>query len=164
MYTLIVQRILVVSFIAIVVVLVTGFILFNKPRTLKKSFQTLTPSPQKQEVNPPAGGKASFTIITDNTTRSFKAEKYHNKSPNVYIESVDPSVVHVKKIGITWDDFFKTLPMTLTKDCLITGDGETLCNGKGGTLIFYLNDVETPNLLDKEIKDGDKALIKFSPK
>ena len=53
--------------------------------------------------------------------------------------------------------------MKLTYDCLITGDGETLCNGQGGTLKFYLNDSETPNLLEKEIKEGDKVLIKFSP-
>lgn len=148
--------------IAIALILVFAFILFNKSQTPKKSFQTLTPSPQNEKVNPPAGGKASFTIITGSITRSFQAEKYHNQSSDVYIENLDPTIVHVKKTGITWDDFFKTLPMTLTKDCLITGDGETLCSGKNGTLKFYLNDSETPNLLDQEIRDGDKALINFS--
>ena len=53
--------------------------------------------------------------------------------------------------------------MTLTKDCLITGDGETFCNGKGGTLKFYLNDAETPDLLDEKTRDGDRVLINFSP-
>jgi hypothetical protein len=53
--------------------------------------------------------------------------------------------------------------MKLTKDCLITGDGETLCNEKNGTLKFYFNDVETPDLLGREIKDGDNALINFLP-
>lgn len=144
---------------AVIIILLSflGFILFNKPQTPQTSVLTPTPPPQKQEIDT----KASFTIITGNITRSFKAEKYHNKSPDVYIESLNPTIVHVKKSGITWDDFFKTLPMTLTKDCLITGDGETLCNGKGGTLKFYLNDIETPDFLDEEIKDGDKVLIKF---
>lgn len=131
--------------------------LFNKSQTPQPSVLAPSPTPQKQEVHI----KASFTIVTGNITRSFKAEKYHNRSSNVYIESVDPTIVHVKKIGITWDDFFKTLPMKLTKDCLITGDGETFCNGKGGTLKFYLNDVETPDLLDKEIRNGDKAIINY---
>lgn len=145
--------------IVIILILIAAFLLFNKPQTLKTSVQTPTPTQEIREINI----KASFTIVTGNITRSFIAEKYHNQSPDVYIENPDPSVIHVKKIGITWDDFFKTLPMMLTKDCLITGDGETLCNEKGGTLIFYLNDVETPDLLDNEIKDGDKALINFSP-
>lgn len=105
--------------------------------------------------------KASFTIITVNITRSFSAEKYHNQSSDVYIENPDPTIVNVKKIGITWDDFFKTLPMKLTKDCLTTGDGETFCNGTNGTLKFYLNDVETPDFLDRKIKDRDRGLIKF---
>lgn len=146
---------------AIVLLVFFGFILFNKPQTPKASVKTpsLTPTPtsQKQE----ADIRASFTIVTGNITRNFKAEKYHNQSPDVYIESVDPAIVHVKKIGITWDDFFKTLPMKLTKDCLITGDGETLCNGQVGTLKFYLNGIQAPDLLDRQIKDGDKALIQY---
>lgn len=145
--------------IGIIFILVSAFILLNKPQAPKILIQTPTPIPQNEKVNI----KASFTAITGNITRSFKAEKYHNQSSDVYIESLDPTIIHVKKIGITWDDFFKTLPMRLTKDCLITGDGETLCNGKGGTLKFYLNDIQIPNLLDKEIRDGDKALINFSP-
>ena len=54
--------------------------------------------------------------------------------------------------------------MKLSKDCLITGDGETLCSGEDGILKFYINDKEIPNLLDIEIKDGDIILIKFTPK
>lgn len=134
-----------------------GFILFNKPLAPRTLVPTPSPFPQNETVNI----QASFTIITGTITRSFKAEKYHNQSPDVYLESSNPTIVHVKKSGITWDDFFKTLPMKLTKDCLTTGDGESLCNGKGGTLKFYLNDSETPDLLDEEIRDGDKALIQY---
>lgn len=160
------QRIVAVSFITITLILVSAFILFNKSQGPKTLTSNPTSTPQNQKVYPDSIGvniKASFTIVTGNITRSFKAEKYHNQSPNVYIDSVDSTIVRVKKEGITWDDFFKTLPMKLTKDCLITGDGETLCVGANGTLKFYLNNVETPDLLDKEIKDGDKALINFLP-
>ena len=146
-----------IIFIVILIIAVL-FIILSSSQTPKTS-QSPSPTPQMQEANI----KASFTIITGNITRSFSAEKYHNQSPDVYIETSDPTIIHVKKIGITWEDFFKTLPMKLTKDCLTTGDGETLCNGKNGTLKFYLNDIETPNLLDRQIKDGDKALINFSP-
>ena len=147
-------------FIISVVFLVLGIGLFflNKSQTSVPSIKP-TSSPVSENVDI----KANFTIITGGITRSFKADKYHNQSADVYIESSDPTIVHVKKTGISWDDFFKTLPMRLTYDCLITGDGETFCDGKGGTLKFYLNDVETPDILDKEIKAGDKTIIKFLP-
>lgn len=125
-----------------------------------KTSTLCTPAPimQEKQVNI----TAAFTIITGNITRSFKAEKYHNQSPDVYIEASNPTIVHVTKKGITWDDFFQTLPMKVTRDCLTTGDGETLCDGEGGTLKFYLNDAEDGDILGREIKDGDKALIKFT--
>jgi len=147
-------------FIISVVFLVLGIGLFflNKSQTSVPSIKP-TSSPVSENVDI----KANFTIITGDITRSFKADKYHNQSSDVYISKDDPTAIHVKKKGITYDDLFKTLPMKLTKDCLITGDGEALCDGKGGTLKFYLNDVETPDLLEKAIKDGDKTLIKFLP-
>lgn len=140
--------------IIIAVILGGGYFLSQKT-------SDLTPSPvitQSKEVN----YQASFTIKTDSITRSFKAEKYHNQSQDVFITADDPTIIHVTKIGITWDDFFKTLPMKLTKVCLTTGDGETFCDGKDGALKFYLNDVEDKDLLDREMQAGDKALIKFT--
>ena len=147
-----------VIFIIIAAALTLAFISTNKLPSDMLPTQTPTPT---ETTN--VDIKASFTIITGNITRNFSAEKYHNQSTDVYIENPDPSVIYVTKTGITWDDFFKTLPMKLTKDCLITGDGETLCAGNGKTLKFFLNDIETPNLLDKEIMDGDKTLIIFKP-
>jgi len=146
-----------IIFLIVISLVIFAFVFFNKSQTQKTSVSSPSPTPQMREVNI----KASFTIVTGTITRSFNAEKYHNQSPDVYVENPDPTIVHVTKNGITWDDFFKTLPMKLTKDCLITGDGETLCNGKNDALKFYLNDIQTSDLLDKEIRDGDKALIQY---
>lgn len=136
-----------------------GVLLF---RSNTETLQTPSPITSPSVVDEKVDITASFTIMTDAITRSFKAEKYHNKSPDVFIEALNPAIVHVKKKGITWDDLFKTLPMKLTKDCLITGDGETLCSGAQGALKFYLNDIEDKDLLDREIKEADRALIKFA--
>ncbi len=141
--------------IAAFVAIISAIIYLNKPQITP---QAPTPTPFSEEK---VNIKATFTIITGNITRSFKAEKYHNLSPDVYIEASDPNIVHVTKTGITWNDFFKTLPMKLSKDCLVTGDGENLCSDKG-SLKFYLNDVEDKDLLDKEIRDDDKALIIYT--
>ena len=140
------------------VVLLKGVFQNQNPSTSPTSVPpSLTSTPQTQEVDL----KASFQINTQGVVRSFKNPKYHLKTAEVYISADDPTVVHVTKIGVTWDDFFKTLPMKLTKDCLTTGDGETFCSGSGGTLRFYLNDKEDPDLLDRKIENGGKALIKF---
>lgn len=144
----------------IIALSILTYILLNQPQTVSTpTSQTPISSPAVEEK---VNITANFTIMTNNITRSFKAEKYHNLSPIAYIEASDPTIVHVNKIGITWDDFFKTLPMKLTKQCLITGDKETLCDGEAGTLKFYLNDIETSDLLEKSIHEGDKVLIKFT--
>ncbi|MBI2641706.1 hypothetical protein HYW87_03890, partial [Candidatus Roizmanbacteria bacterium] len=86
---------------------------------------------------------------------------YHNLSADVYIEPQNPSIVTVKKEGITWDDFFKTLPFKLTKDCLTTGTKEAFCTNETGRLTFYLNGQKDDDLLSKQIQDRDKALITY---
>ena len=142
------------------IVILFGVLLLSKsspPKQLPIDNPIPSPSAAIQDVD----FQATFTIITDNITRSFKNPKYHNKSPDVFITLDNPSVVNVKKAGITWGNFFDTLPMKLTKDCLITGDGERLCDNENGSLKFYLNETEDKNLLNKKIQNNDQALIKF---
>ena len=86
---------------------------------------------------------------------------YHNLNPDVYIESDNPSIIHVKRENITWGDFFATLPISLTPTCLITGTKETFCTTESKTLRFTLNGQNLPDTLDKTIMDGDKLLVTF---
>lgn len=105
--------------------------------------------------------KAAFAIFTNGTFRVFTASMYHNLSEDVFIESPNPNIVQVKKEGVSWDDFFKTLPFKLDPDCLTTGTGQTFCSGQEGRLKFYLNGSEDKDALDKIINNGDKLLISF---
>lgn len=114
-----------------------------------------TPSPK------PADYTASFAIFTNGTFRIFTAAMYHNQSADVFIENPDPNIIHTKKQGVTFDDFFQTLPFELTHECLTTGNGEKFCNGDTNKLRFFLNGVETPNALDLVIQPNDKLLITF---
>lgn len=150
-------------FLTLAIILSGSALFFAQTQSEKITTPSPLPSPTPIANTQPetVDINASFTIRTDSITRSFTATKYHNQSPDVFITADDPTKVHVKKAGITWDDFFKTLPMKLTKDCLTTGDGETFCDGADGSLKFFLNDLEDKDLLDKEIKDDDKTLIKF---
>ena len=67
----------------------------------------------------------------------------------------------MKKTNITWNDFFSTLPFKLSQDCLTTGTNETFCTGSSGTLKFYLNGEEKPEVLNLVIESGDKLLVTF---
>lgn len=104
---------------------------------------------------------AKFNITTNGTVRTFTNPDYHNLSESVYIEAESPNTVIIKEQGITWDEFFKTLPFTLSKDCLATGTGQTFCTGPNGTLRFFVNGVENPNALDAEIMPNDNLEVVY---
>ena len=105
--------------------------------------------------------QASFAIFTNGTFRTFSDSMYHNLSEDVYIESSGLNIVNVKKPLVTWDDFFKTMPFKLTKECLTTGTGQTFCTNYNASLKFYLNEMPDPNALDKVINAKDRLLVSY---
>lgn len=128
--------------------------------------QNSTPTPSPTAAQQFSPYRASFLIFTNGTRRLFTASMYHNLSPDVYIENSNPSIVHVKKEGITWKDFFSTLPMGLTSTCLITGTGQSFCTEENESttaarLSFILNGKENPSLLEEIIQPNDKLLVSF---
>ncbi len=124
--------------------------------TRKEKFKKLTNNQLSEVVD----YRASFAVYTDGIFRVFTSPKYHNLSQDVFITSESPNIVVVKKRS-TWGDFFDTLPMELSRECLETGDGQRYCTAGANSLKFYLNAKRNDNLLDEEIRDGDRALISF---
>lgn len=104
---------------------------------------------------------ARFEIYTQGTKRVFTAAMYHNLSSDVYLTADDPSVVYVAKDGVRWTDLFATLPMELTKDCLVTGTKQTFCTGEQGQLRFFVNGVEDPEALSREVGVGDELRVTY---
>ncbi|MBI2611676.1 hypothetical protein HYW54_02945 [Candidatus Gottesmanbacteria bacterium] len=145
-------KILIILIVALVVGI--GWYGFSK----KDTSPELQPTPTSSLV---VDKTAKFAIYTNDTFRVFTASMYHNLSKDVFIQADSPNIVRVKKEGITWNDFFTTLPFKLTKDCLTTGTKETFCTNQKGSLKFYLNGDATPDLLNSEIQVGDKALITY---
>lgn len=145
-----------------------GLYFFNKSAS-KSSLQNsniISVSPTSVVTLPPTqiqkvDYQAGFAIFTNGLFRIFTAVMYHNRSADVYIEAKNPNIIQVKKKDVTWGYFFDTLPFKLTKDCLTTGTKETFCTSDKAQLSFYLNGIKTDNLLDLEIKRGDRALITY---
>lgn len=105
---------------------------------------------------------ATFAIYTNNTFRTFTASMYHNKSDEAYITATNPNTVIVENPEYTWQDFFDTLPFTITPECLTTGTGQTFCTTETESLSYYLNGINTPDALSKHIQPKDQLLVSFS--
>ena len=120
-----------------------------------------TPSPTLSPTPTPTEFEASFEIYTNGTKRIFTDPKYHYQSSEVYLTPENPSIIYLKKIGVTWDDFFKTLPFSVTSDCLVTGTKQTFCSTSTQKLRFIINGVELPNALNMEIKAGDVLKVVY---
>lgn len=141
-----------------VMVLVGAYLfLTQSSKTVTKTMSPKTSTNDLSKVD----YSASFAIFTNGTFRIFTAPMYHNLSNDVYIQADNPNIVYVKKNNITWNDFFKTLPFKLTKECLITGTKQTFCTDINGRLRFYVNGSEDVNALDKYIEKGDKLLVTY---
>lgn len=153
-----------------ILVIITAFVVFTIALFMiinKQNVMISTPVLSSPRTLPPQATStpfltdftASFEIYTNGTKRIFTSSMYHNLSDSVYIQNPDPSLVHVSSQGITWDDFFKTLPFTLNNECLVTGTNQTFCSNKTQKLRFYINGVEQPNALQLEIKPNDDLRV-----
>ncbi len=150
-------------FVILVILVLGGLVFFSQEKREKPKDVTILPTltihPTTENVVA-ADYKASFAIFTNSTFREFTAAMYHNQSVDAYIRADNPNIVIIKK-NITWDEFFKTLPFKLTRECLTTGIGETFCTDNSSKLRFYLNAIEDPNALDKQINNGDQLLVTY---
>lgn len=152
------RTVLIVGTVAIIVI--AWFLFFSSAKPTNELKTAISPTPQTEESQSKiADIKAAFAIFTNGTFRIFTAAMYHNLFADVYIESSNPNIVHVKIANITWDDFFKTLPFKLSKECLTTGTGQSFCTKGNQSLKFYLNGEIDPSALDQVIKDGDQLLV-----
>lgn len=153
-------------YLIILVVLLASIylVLFNTPTQESEPDQNQLPT--QQQFKP---FTASFFIITNTTERNFSAPMYHNLSEEVYITQENPQTIYVQKSRITWKDFFSTLPMGLSSSCLITGTGQTFCDGdpissvsaQTNRLSFILNGKNVPQVLEQEIQPNDVLLISY---
>lgn len=145
------------AIIALIFLLGIGSFVYYSNLPTNKTQNNLDVSDEK------ADKKASFIIFTNGTLRDFSQNQYHNRSKDVYLTSENPTQIIIKRAGVTWEDFFRTLPspMKLTKDCLYTGTGQVFCTDSERSLKFYVNGKIDKELLSREIKNGDKALITF---
>ena len=84
-----------------------------------------------------------------------------NKFTHMHPGQDEEDVIHVHAIGITLKQFFNTLNIKLSRNCIILEDGKEFCNSKSNTLKFYINSKLSEEAPDYEIIDLDKIFISY---
>lgn len=154
------NKFILISLLALVLMAaIGGYLLSNNNNSEPTKTETMTSTTVPSKIAEPTDFTASFEIYTLGTKRIFTQAMYHKQSPDVFIQNTDPSIVYIKKKGITWADFFATLPFSLTKDCLTTGTKQTFCTNEQQKLRFILNNKEIPDALDLEIQSQDHLRV-----
>jgi len=150
-------RILVIIAAGLAATLVLVFIPSKSSTDLPKPAIEASPFPLADQ-----GYKARFSIFINNFKLTFNDQKYFNQLPGAFITNQDPNLIYVKKLGITWGDFFNSLGLKLTSDCLLSDNGDLFCTGGKGTLKFFLNGDRTDgSVLDREIDQNDELVIRY---
>ena len=109
---------------------------------------------------------ANFNVRINGVLRDFSGSQYQSpegKELDKYIHLHDGvgDLIHIHKKGESLNDFFKSLKISFTKDCIILGPSSQYCSGNGETLKFYVNG-KPNNLFEKyEPVDLDRILISF---
>lgn len=130
----------------------------NSTQVKHPEFSTLVTEHQETNIT------AEFKIVTNGTIRIFTDQKYHYQSKDVYLTPDKPNTIQIKKEGITWSDFFKTLPMSLDNKCLVTGTKQTFCTSELYILTFNINGSNDPKALNKKINKDDFLLVEYKKK
>lgn len=156
--------------ILLIVAILASILLLNTLQRQKNNETHIDNLASKQTTESNASKKndtlpytATFAIYTNNTFRIFTNAMYHNRSDNVYITADNPNTITVTSDTITWEDFFTTLPFSLSHECLTTGTGETFCSSPSEKLTFVLNGEVTDNILTRPIYRNDRLLVSFGP-
>ena len=108
---------------------------------------------------------ADFALYIRGERFDFSDERFFSTTDEELSENVhlhEPFlVVHVHREGTTWREFFHSLGLELTDQCLTTPEGDTYCTSETERLSFIVNGVRVDGLAFQDITDIDRALISF---
>ncbi len=152
-----------VAMIVSIIIIIAGYLYLTRSKTTAPASTTQNSSQPIKAETVFTPYTASFQIVINGETRTFTDPRYHNKSADVYIAPEGSSQVQVvvAKPNITWGDLFKTLPMSVDTNCIVTGTKQTFCSNATKQLQFYINGVESPNALTADIEPGSQLKIVY---
>lgn len=109
---------------------------------------------------------ANFKVIINDKAVDFTLAKYQGKDgkdldENIHLHDGKGDLIHIHKKGITIGEFFKSLGMSLTKDCFSDDSGNKFCNDKSNSLKFLVNGKPNTQFDNFVPQDLDKLLVSY---
>lgn len=107
-----------------------------------------------------------LSVVLDGTPIDFTQDKYQSSEENELDEAIhmhdgNGKVVHLHKKGATLEQFFNSLKIKFTKECLNLDTGANYCNGTSKTLKMFVSGQENTDFEKYVPQDLDRILITY---
>lgn len=107
-----------------------------------------------------------YAVVVRGQPLEFDAPEYLSTedtdlSPNVHVHAPRTNVVHIHREQTTWDEFFRSLGMSISDTCLGLRDGTEYCTEGTESLKFFVNGVQVDSLRLENLADLGRVLISF---
>ncbi len=126
----------------------------------------ITPATEGDTHTDAYHGHANFAVMLNGTAFDFTKDAYQSiegkeLNPNVHLHNKRGGVVHTHKENSTWQEFFKSLGMDLTKNCFVESKTIKYCTAGDQKLSVVLNGTQLTEWDNLPINDVDRLLVSY---
>lgn len=109
---------------------------------------------------------ANIAVVLNGEKLDFRQEKYQSTEakeldPDIHFHDGNGDLIHIHKQGATLGEFFTSLGMSLSADCLILDSGEKFCNDGSNTVKMFVNGKPDSRFGDLLPQDLDRVLLSY---
>lgn len=109
---------------------------------------------------------ADYKVFINNREISFSGDRYQSTtgkqlSESQHLHDNNGNNIHKHLTKNTIPNFFESLGIFITADCIQMDDGQKYCSDGTKTLKFFVNDKAKKDFMSYEFKDLDRILISY---
>ncbi len=111
---------------------------------------------------------SDFLFYADGERVRFTDERYQSHSgqvlhPDMHFHDKSDLVIHRHAEGITLGDFFDSLSISITNDCLKLDTGTTFCTDANSQFVVFVNGEPIQDPANYSNREGDRILFYYGP-
>lgn len=95
------------------------------------------------------------------TDKKYQSSAEHTHHVSLHFHDGNDEVIHRHADGVTLTNFFKSLGMTLTNDCVTMDTGTEYCTNKSDTLLLIVNGERVIEVNDYIFSEEDRILLYY---
>lgn len=100
--------------------------------------------------------------LLDLSQEKYQSNTYDYKDPAIHLHDRNGQILHLHKPDVTLKEFFTTLGIDSSKDCLILDTGAQYCIDDEHILTVLVNGTEVTQSFDYVIQDLDQIVVEFA--